>query len=184
MSCVIVASSTRVLVHSLLRVLVMFSFHVVIGSSSCAIVAWSIGMGIVRRCRPLVVPCAGRVIFLYFVVESSLCWVVVVGSYSSHVVVVSSSHGLFVASLSHPVASSWVSAREEGGMGYTYHVLESRWVHVGVRVVVGMVGTRRPLWAFVARRRPWALVAHCCSWVVALVVGVRYRRWWIAAAVT
>ena len=31
-------------------------------------------------------------------------------------------------------------------MGYTYRVLESRWVHVGVRVVVGMVGTRRPLW--------------------------------------
>ena len=63
--------------------------------------------------------------FFCIVIESLLRWVVVVGLYSSRVVVVSSS----MASLSHrcrPVASFWVSAREEGGMGYTYHVLESK----------------------------------------------------------
>ena len=62
-SCIVVASLSRVLVHLSSRVLVVFSFHVVVVSSLCIIVASSIGMGVMRCCRPLVVLYAGHVFF-------------------------------------------------------------------------------------------------------------------------
>ena len=131
------------------------------------------GVVIVRR-RPLVVPCDGRVFFC-IVVESTLCRLVVVGSYSSHVVVVSSSRGLFVASLSSCGVVLGLSkvGSEEGGMGYLLCLRVKYTSSTIVRVVEGMVGTRRLCgwWTSVARRCPWALVPV----VVRGVVGVRYR---------
>ena len=100
-SCVVVASltrvlvhsSSRVLVHSSSRVLVMFSFPIVVGSSLCSFsprqLEWA-------SCVVIVVRSLFCVSFFHVVVELSLCRVVVVRSYSCHVVVVSSSHGLFV----------------------------------------------------------------------------------------
>ena len=93
-SCVVFASSTRVLVHSWLVSRSCFRSTLSLGRCRASLSPhrseWASCVVVVRS-SPCVV-----VAFFDVVVELSLCRVVVVGSYSSHVVVVSSSRGVFV----------------------------------------------------------------------------------------